>query len=254
MHIRRHFKWVPVILLVFLVWRSCNRRWSADLVEDRLKGATHAVVTDDIHGTLNILTGQQATNVIKAVSTAKGMRKRVAAEATPHHYIQFYNGTNMLLEIAALYEWFKTDQRAEFIDRSGTLKQLQIRIMLDVEARRRWTMDWAEELFKNKEFVSIYQLVGLPEDAKNGIKVESGSEEGPLRVGLPRNKIPKWLGATSGYVQWNPSGNVDYLLLDWYGSYGLIVSPTNDTNSFSGWWLTNIAPGVMAYHSEAGGL
>jgi hypothetical protein len=240
---------LSLLTLSLILLSGCSlARWSTDKFVKQVARADHAVARDWYRGSILVITGQETTNLVRALGAAEGLPKNQRASTAPHCTIQFFQGTNLLACIDVQEQWFAAGE-GEFLEKSGALKALQRRLESDRSARQAWVQAWARDILLNPESASLRdwsaELVRRYE--RGGLRVGK-YDDGPTGVAIPYQEVPGWLKAPHAYIHKDPFGRPECVVLDWY-HYGLVIGSTNQPTTFRAWYTTNLGAGIVAYHS-----
>jgi len=245
---------ISLFLLGTFILGGCSRssRMSEEFAR-RIAGADHIIASDCDRGCMMAITGQEAKNLIQAISSARGLNCPACTQ--PQCKIEFFQDTNLLATIPVQEQWFATAD-GEYIEKSGVLKALQHRLETDDAGRKTWANHIAQDVVHKPEFANLqaWSVETLQRYGSGQVRTEGEGEDRKLDV----REIPAWLEAAlqvaymympTVYVRQSQLGQAESLVFDWH-NYGLIVGPSNYTTTFQAWYVTNAAPGIYAYHIQ----
>ena len=114
---------------VILILCACSRQLSK--LTDRIAAADRVVVVNHSGKFMLSATGDEATKLVRAVSSAKRDRHYFTKIAATFSWrLQFYRGTN-LLDVVRFQDRIFLIDGAEYSDDSGVLKALSDKILAD---------------------------------------------------------------------------------------------------------------------------
>src|SRR5438552_3945641 len=137
--------------LVLGLWWFCGCTRTPEKLARQAGAADHLVAVDRYHGCELVITGYQAAEVIRAVSSAKGLPRGQTAATAPECEIQFLRGTNLLARIPIQDKWFATGD-GEYIETGEVLKTLQRRLESDQAGQQTWTISFIRYVLQSPEF------------------------------------------------------------------------------------------------------
>ncbi len=249
-----------VISSVLCVAVLCGCARKPERLARQVASADHLIAEDPYQGYLVVISGREASDLIRAVSSAKGLPKDQSAATAPGCEIQFLQGTNLLATIPVQYGWFATDE-GEFIENSGVLEALQRRVESDGAGRQAWITKFVKEIMERPEFVNLqtWSVSTLQRYTRGEGELHAQERASPIgaikapdwmeglartvRVPMPEIFIPN--SQASGAE----ASGAECIMFSWH-SYGLLVGPSNYTTTFKASYVTNVAPGIYAYQSQ----
>lgn len=250
-HMKLKVAFAVGLLLLTVMSFSCSRH-PAELAR-RIATTDYVIASDWYRGARRIIKGEEATRLVKAISSGRLYPPWASAPTAPSCKLEFYRDKNLLASIEIQEEWY-SDGSVECTDRTGVLKAVQRDLEENEQARRDWANLLAGRILRGPDFarLQMWSTEMLERYGKGQVKLVRDSSDQ-----LDSSEIPDWLEAAFRsawlmsprvWIHLGSTGRAECLLMDG-PHYGLLVGDTNFTATFKAWYLTNAAPGIYVYSS-----
>jgi hypothetical protein len=238
-----------------LMMSACSQKTSGFLPQ--VAGADHVIVTDWAFGSRLFLTGQEAEELIRAVSSAEG--PPAGSHLATTCSAEFYRKTNLLARIYFEGGSFGTNPPEFVCEKSGKLGALEERLERDKPAQT----NWIEVLVKTAGEACLTNLqvwreeVLRSDQTKQVIARELAVGEGRTEVLIPAEPPGCFARASREliipppevYVLVDRSRKTEIVLIGWGYQYGFVVGPTTGYLAVLRiQQITNCALGICAFH------